>query len=177
MNNPGIDLENWERLRKRWSELESSGHKLNINFSLITASENDKNALAIDVIQKINDETITETVQRNSGEAYVILGIQGLSMEELVSVYKNKMRQLERETNPKEMDLVVTLSPTSSTSGEIKGYVGKEDSDMKRSVPVNYQHYYLLTALREKLKELTGDGWKSVKAISRSGELEFYFEY
>ena len=177
MNNPGIDITNWERLRKRWSEMESSGHKLSIDFSLITASQNDKNALAIDVIQKINDETITETVQRNAGEAYAILGIQGLSMEELVGVYKNKMRELELETNPKEMDLVVTMTRTSTTSGEVKGYIGKEGSDTKRSVTVNYQHYYLLTALREKLKELTRDSWKRVKAVYRSGELEFYFEY
>ena len=177
MNNPGIDVTNWERLKKRWSELEANGHKLAINFRLITASADDKNVLAIDVVQNINDEVITETVQQNAGQAYATLGIDGLSMEELVVAYKNKMRQLERQTTLKEGDLVVTMSPTSSTSGEIKGYVRKQDSDLVRSVPVNHQHYYLLTALREKLIGITGDAWKRVKAVYRSGDVEFYFDY
>jgi hypothetical protein len=178
MNNPGIDLANWERLRKRWSELESGGNELTIHFSLITASETDTNVLAIDVVQNLNDEVIIETIQRNPGEAYAILGIDGLSIEELVGVYKDKMRQLQRQANQKEADLIVTMSPTSSTSGEIRGGVGDVRSEMKCNVLVNYQHYYLLTALREKMMALTGDNWSKVKALyDKSGDLEFYFEY
>ena len=176
MNNPGIDITNWERLRKRWSEMESSGQTLSIDFSLITASENDKNALAIDVIQKINDETITETVQKNAGGAYAALGIASLSLEALVAAYKTIMSDLYEKTGQKELDLVVTMTRTSPTSGEVKGYVAKEDSDVRHSVFVNYRHYYVLNALRDKMIGLVGDGWQRVKAVYRSGELEFYFE-
>jgi hypothetical protein len=177
MNNPGIDLAIWERLRKQWSELESKGNKLKIDFSLIAAGDNEHNILAIDVIQTINEETITETVQRNAREAYSVLGIEGLSMEALVEAFKNIMHKLHSQTNQKGIDLVVTMSPTSSTSGVIRGYIGMNDSDVS-SVLVNYRHYYLLTALLEKMTALTGDSWNKVKAIrNKSGELEFYFEY
>lgn len=177
MNNPGIDLETWERLRKKWMGLQSAGHKLGIEYRLIADPKDENNILAIDVIQSINDDVLTETVQRKAGEAYATLGIDGLSMEALVEAYKNVMRKLHNQTNQKELDLVVTMSPTSSTSGEIKGYAGKENSDVWSSVPVNYRHYYLLNALREKMMSLLGDSWNKVKAVYRSGELEFYFEY
>jgi hypothetical protein len=177
MNNPGIDLVTWERLRNKWTELHSTGNKLEIEFRLIADPKDENNILAIDVIQNINDDVLTETVQRNAREAYATLGIDGLSMEALVEAFKNMMRKLHSQTNQKELDLVVTMSPTSSTSGEIKGYVGRENSDVRSSVPVNYRHYYLLNVLREKMVGLVGDSWTDVKAVYRSGDLEFYFEY
>ena len=45
MNNPGMDLEIWERLKKKWAELQSAGHNLEIEFRLITASEDKNNVL------------------------------------------------------------------------------------------------------------------------------------
>ena len=178
VNNPGIDRATWERLKHKWSELNKNGHKLTVEFRLIADPKDDRNILAIDVIQNVDSEIITETVQRKAGEAYATLGIAGLSQERLVEVYKEMMHQLHRQTGQnKELDLIVTMSPSSPLSGEIRGYTEKRGSGEKSSVSVNYQHYYILNALREKMIESTGDGWSKVKAVFRSGDLEFYFEY
>jgi hypothetical protein len=177
VNNPGIDLAIWERLRKRWAELEKAGHKLKIDFHLLADVDNEENILAIDVIQNIDNEVITETVERNSGEADAMLGIAGLSVERLIEVYKEMMHQLHHQIKQQDADLIVTMAPSSPTSGEIRGYVQKSNSDIKSSVLVNYQHYYMLNTLREKMIESAGDGWSKVTAVYRSGDLEFYFEH
>ena len=177
MNNPGIDLEIWKQLRKKWSDLNASGHKVKVDFRLIADPNDENKILVIDVVQNINDETVTETVQRSAGEAHATLGLAGLSMERLVEVYKEMMHQLHGQAKQRDADLIVTMSPTSHTSGEVRGYLQKHNSDTKSSVLVNYRHYYLLNAIREKMIELVGDGWSKVKAIYHSGDLEFYFEY
>jgi hypothetical protein len=178
INNPGMDRSAWERLKAKWTELDKNGHKLTVEFRLVGDPKDDRNILAIDVIQSVDGELVTETVQRNAGEAYATLGIARLSRERLIEVYKEMMSQLHRQTGQKkDVDLVVTMSPSSPLSGEIRGYTEKRDTGEKSSVSVNYQHYYILNALREKMIESTGDGWSQVKAVYRSGDLEFYFEY
>lgn len=177
MNNPGIDAEIWNQLRKKWSDLATQGHKLKITFKLIKDSKDTSKILAIDVIQNIDEELIIETVQRVAGEAYETLGIGGVSMERLVGVYKEMMDKLYRQTQQRDVDLIVTMSPNSSTAGEVQGYIEKDSAKMQSSVSVNYRHYYVLNALREKMIESTGDAWHSVRATYHSGDLEFYFEY
>jgi hypothetical protein len=177
MNNPGIDLAIWKQLRKKWAELQSDGRKLKIDFRLVADPENERNILAIDVIQNIDGEIVTETVQRNAGEAYRTLGIAGLSRERLVEAYKGMMHDLYRQTKHKDADLIVSMSPSSPASGEVSGYIEKHGSGVRSSVTVNYQHYYLLNALRERMMELEGKGWSKVRAVYRLGDLEFYFEY
>lgn len=177
-NNPGMDRATWARLKNKWSELDKKGHDLTVEFRLVADPKEDRNILAIDVIQNVDGELITETVQRKAGEAYITLGIAGLSKERLIEVYKEMMHHLHHQTGQKkEVDLIVTMSPNSPISGEIRGYAKKPDSGEKSTVSVNYQHYYLLNALREKMLESTGEGWSKVKAVYRSGDLEFYFEY
>jgi len=175
MNNPGIDLAIWKRLRKRWAELESARHKLKIDFHLLADVDDENNILAIDVIQNIDNVVIIETVERKSGEANVMLGIAGLSAERLIEVYKEMMRQLHQQITQEDMDLMVTMSPTSLTSGEVRGYLQKSNSDVRSSVPVNYQHYYMLKALRGKMN-LDVSVSSKVSAVYRSDNLEFYFE-
>ena len=177
MNNPGIDVATWNELRKKWSDLNAQGHKLKISFKLITDSKDKSKVLAIDVIQNIDEELITETVQRIGDEAYETLGIAGLSMERLIEVYKEMMEKLYRQTQLRDADLIVTMSPSSPTAGEVRGYVGKQDSNVQNSVLVNYRHYYMLNALRGKMIESVGDAWSKVRAVYHSGNLEFYFEY
>ena len=128
------------------------------------------------MIQNLDGEVITETVQRKAGEAYSTLGIAGLSQERLVEIYKEMMSQLHRQSKQNDVDLIVTMTPTSLTSWELRAYTEKRDSDENNSVFVNYQYYYMLNALREKMIESTGDAWSKVRAVYRSGELEFYFE-
>jgi len=176
MNNPGIDLAVWERLKNKWSKLDKQGHKLTVEFRLVANPKDDRDILAIDVIQNADGEIVTETVQRKAGEAYPTLGIEGLSKEGLLEVYKEIISQLHREVKQQDADLIVTMAPTSPTSGEIRGYIQKRDSDEKNSVFVNYQHYYVLNALREKMMDSSGKSWSRVRAVNRSGDLEFYFE-
>ena len=86
-------------------------------------------------------------------------------------------RLRKRWAKQQDVDLIVTMAPSSPTSGETRGYVEERQSHIKSSVLVNYQQYYVLNALREKMIESTGDSWNKVKAVYHSGDLEFYFEY
>jgi len=177
MNNPGIDLATWERLRTRWSDLQSAGHKVKIEFHLIANPENAEDILAIDVIQQVGDEILTETVQRKAGEAYQSLGIVGLSLERLVEAYKELMREAHQQAGQPDADLIVTMSPSSPTAGEVSGYLVNPSSGVRSNLLIDHRHYYVLNELREKMVETTGGNWKSVKAVYHSGDLEFCFEY
>ena len=75
------------------------------------------------------------------------------------------------------MDLIVTMSPTSPTSGEVRAYLEKPDVSVKSSILVNYRHYYMLNALRDRMIESLGESWSQVRAVYHAGDLEFYFEY
>ena len=175
--NPGIDLAAWKQLKVKWSDLSKNGHQLRVEFRLLRDPEDEKSILAIDVIQYIDDEIVTETVQRKAGEAFATLGLAGLSRERLVEIYKDMLHELYGQTKQEDADLIVTMSPSSPVSGEIRGYTEKRDSGEKSTVSVNYQHYYLLTALREKMVEGSGQGWSKVKAVYHADDLEFYFDY
>jgi hypothetical protein len=177
MNNPGIDLTIWEQLKQKWDKLDREGHSLKIEFKLIVDENDEDKALAIDVIQKIDDDVVTETVQHVPGEAYEALGIADLSLERLVEVYKEKLHKLHNESNMPYAYLIVTMTPSSPSSGETKGYLEKRKKNQKFSISVNYQHYYLLNAIRDKMIELVGDAWRQVKAVYWKDTLEFYFEY
>ncbi len=140
MNNPGIDLAIWTRLRNKWSDLQKDGHDLKIDVKLLADTGNQKNILAIDVVQIIDGEILTETVQRQAGEAYETLGIAGLSLERLIEAYSEMMHELHTQIKQKDSDLIVIMSPSSPTSGELRGYTESPDSDVKSSVLVNYRH-------------------------------------
>ena len=90
MNNPGIDLEIWKQLREKWARLDARGDRIKVDFNLLADPQDEKNILAIDVIQHINDrEIVVETVQHIPGEAYGVLGIAELSIERLKEVLKS----------------------------------------------------------------------------------------
>ena len=177
MNNPGMDFEIWKQLRAKWTELDAQGHKIKVDFQLVGHPTEKNNVLAIDVIQHIDGKPVTETVQRTEGEAYAILGIAEFSMERLVEVYKGMLKQLHSQAQSRNIELTVTMTPTSPTSGELTGLLEVPDAPVQSPVQLNYQHYYLLKAMRDKMVETTGDAWSQVKAVYRPDELEFYFEY
>lgn len=178
MNNPGIDLKIWEQLRKKWADLDKAGRQVKVEFKLITTSKEESRVLAIDVIQHIDRNVVTETVQHIAGEGCELLGITGFSMERLAAVYKEMLEQLLKEHARYEgMALRITMSPTSPASGEIQGIILMIDAPVQSNVPVDYRHYYVLNALREKMVEILGDEWSKVTALYRPGELEFYFGY
>jgi hypothetical protein len=69
------------------------------------------------------------------------------------------------------------MTPHSATSGETICYLVRPEAGEKSSLALNYQHYYVLNALREKMIETVGDAWSRVKVIYRNGDVEYYFEY
>jgi hypothetical protein len=177
MNNPGIDQAIWERLRKKWTELQAAGHKIEIEYRLIHPPEEEETILAIDVVQKVDEDIFTETVQGKAEEANTTFGISGLSMEGLVETYKEILYQYCRQGPSQNVQVTVSLSLTSPVSGELRATIEDPEGNTKKSLQVNYKHYYLLNAIRGKMVELLGDGWQTARAVYRSGGLEFYFEY
>jgi hypothetical protein len=177
MNNPGIDLERWKQLRAKWTELDAQGHKIKVDFQLVAHPQEQKNIMLIDVVQHIDGEPVTETVQRRAGEAYAALGIAGSSMEQLVQAYKEMLKQLHRGAGQREMDLVVTMLPTSAASGEVRAHLEKPSAADQAYIQVDYRHYYVLNALRDRMVELLGERWSQVRAVYREDALEFYFDY
>jgi hypothetical protein len=176
MNNPGMDTEIWKQLKQKWTDLDAMGHKVKIDFQLLAHPTEKNNILAIDVIQHIDGRPVTETVQRSPGEAYSLLGIAELSVEHLTEVYKEMMQQLRSQSKLSDVDVIVTMSPTSLTSGELRGHLEVPDAPVQSNIVLNYQHYYVLNALREKMIESAGRDWSTVKAIYHSGDLKFHFE-
>jgi hypothetical protein len=176
MKNPDIDLIVWKQLREKWINLDANGRALKVDFKLVTSDNEKDKTLAIDVVQSIDDDILVETVQRRKGEAYAALGISELSVEQLKEVYGEMMAQMRSQLGQPESDFVITMSPTSPISGEVIGYLQSHDEPMKRAVLTDYQHYYVLNALREKMSEQLGENWKQVKAIYKHGAVEFYFE-
>jgi hypothetical protein len=177
MNNPGIDLEIWRQLKKKWTDLDANGDQLKVEFKLIADPKDNKKILIIDVVQKINEEIVVQTVQRTPGEADSILRIIGLSMEQLVEVLKNMMHQLYNQQGQSDSKLTISMSPSSPASGEVKGTLETHGSNAKTSVPVNYQHFCVLSAIRTKMIELLGDSCIEIRAVYRPELLESYCEY
>ncbi len=177
MNNPGMDFEIWEQLRKKWIDLDAKGHELKIDFQLIADPIEEHNILAIDVIQYIDGKPVTETVQHNLDEVYGALGIANLSVDDLKDKYKEMLHQLRMQSKLRDIDVVVTMTLTSPTSGEVICRLEVPDAPVQSSVLVNYQHYYVLNAIRDRMTEMLGKSWKQVRAVYHSGNLEFYFDY
>ena len=175
MKKPGIDLMIWKQLKEKWAKLDANGCSLRIDFKLITDDSEKDKTLAIDVVQTIDDEIFVETVQRRKDEAYAALGISELSVKRLKDVYKEMMAQLHGGFGQPESDLVITMSPTSEISGEVTGYLQSHNEPVKQAVLTNYQHYFVLSALREKMIEQDGENWGQIKAVYKPDVVEFYF--
>ena len=69
------------------------------------------------------------------------------------------------------------MTPTSPISGEVKAYFDEQEKNEKDFIQVDYQHYYLLNAIREKIVDLTGSTWSQIRAVYWQDTLEFYFEH
>ena len=178
MNNPGMDPENWKRINQKVDALASAGHMVKVTYKLIKSAEDKDKILLIDVIQNIDGEIVTETVEQHPDEGYAAIGIAGFSMEHLVGLYNEWIRKLLIQSHGKQHDtLIVSMSSISPTSGELKGILIKPESNLQSSVQVNYMHYYILNALREKMVEAVGDRCTQVKAVYASQALDFYFDY
>lgn len=174
-----IDPENWQRLTQRWDEIRSTGHTLELRYRRIVAPDDEYRTQVIDIIQNIDAEVFIETVECSKGEVEAILETNNLSLEGLQNEYQVILKNLlMKQPDHHDTHLVVTMMPTSQSSGEISCYLERPTS--RSNVQLNYQHYYMLKALREKMSSIVGESWVRVKVIYRSGmfsNLEFYFDY
>jgi hypothetical protein len=177
MKNPGLDPEQWERLTRKWASQEAGDQAVQREYRLIHSEADKDTTILLDVIQTVDDELVTETVQRRAGEADHVLGIAGLSMDGILETYKKVMDQLHQKSGPHGATLTVSMTSTSPTSGEVRAILELPDPPARRSLRVDYRHYSLLRALRDKMIEIVGDGWSSVTAVYRPGALDFFFEY
>lgn len=177
MKNPGMDFEIWKQLRKKWMDLDGSGHTVKVDFQLIAHPAEKKDIMAIDVVQHIDGEPVTETVQHRAGEACAALGIAALSGDQLTDVLKGMMEQLRDQSGREDVVVILTMTPTSSTSGEVVGQLEAPDAPVQSPVQVGYQHYYVLNALRDRMIEVTGKGWSRMRAVYQAGDLTLDFQY
>jgi hypothetical protein len=176
MNNPVIDARIWKNLRKKWTDLHSNGHKVSVSFQLISDPNDKNNILAIDVVQTIDDEIVVDTIQRSAGEAYAALGIDGLLREQLEQTYKDIARPLYLQAGQSDATLKIAMSPTSPTSGELCGVLEKHGPEARSNIQVNYQHYYILNAICEKMGIQMGKSLSMITAAYRGDDLEFSFD-
>jgi len=167
MKNPGMDFEIWKQLRKKWMDLDASGHRVKVDFQLVVHPTEKDNIMAIDVVQHIDGKPVTETVQHRAGEAYAALGIATLSGEELTGILKGMMQQLRDQSGQNAAAVTLTLTSTSSTSGEVIGLLEEQSP-----VQVSYQHYYVLNALRDRMIEASGKLVNRVSALYQGGDLK-----
>jgi hypothetical protein len=177
MKNPGMDFEIWKQLRKKWMDLDANGHKVKVDFQLIAHPVEKNNIMAIDIIQHIDGRPVTETVQHKAGEAYAALGIAGLSREQLADIFKTMLEQLSSQPGSEDMAVTITMTPTSSTSGELAGLLEWSNAPLPSPVLLNYRHYYVLNALRDAMIEDVGKSWNRVKVVYHAGDLELDFQH
>ena len=174
-----IDPENWQRLTQRWEEIRSTGHTLELRYRRIVAPDDENRTQVIDIIQNIDGDLFIETVECSTGEVEAVLEINHLSLEGLQKEYEVLLKNLLlKQPDHHDTHLVVTMIPTSPSTGEISCYLERPTG--RSNVQLNYRHYYMLKALREKMSSIVGESCSRVQAIYQSGmfgNLEFYFDY
>ena len=105
------------------------------------------------------------------------MGITGMSMENLVATYKKILQRVHPRPYQPDIKLVITMSPSSPSSGELKAFLVSSDGVIQNSILITYQHYYMLNAIRNKLTEIVGEKCSQIKAVFCQGELDFFFEH
>lgn len=174
-----INPENWQRLTQRWDEIRSNGHTLEIRYRRIVAPDDENRTQVIDIIQNIDGEVFIETVECSTGEVEAILETNNLSLEGLQKEYEVILKNLLlQQPDHHGTHLVVNMIPTSSSTGEISCYLERPTG--RSNIQLNYRHYYMLKALREKMSSSMGESWVQVQVIYQPGmfsNLEFYFDY
>src|SRR4030066_2115819 len=87
MNNlQQLDMEIWTTLRQKWATLSAEGHTVKVEFNILKDPKDETRDLAIDVAQYIDGEWVVQTVQRQAQEAYAVMGIEGLMLDQLINL-------------------------------------------------------------------------------------------
>ena len=177
MNTPHVRTEIWTALRKKWASLENISK---VEFKVVRDPEDSSRELAIDVAQNINGEWVVQTVQFQAREAYPIIGIEGLSLDQLVSLATQVMISVTvpitgEETYDDEMHLVMKyISPE---TGEMYGHVISK-AGKRIGIRANYQHYYVINEILEQKSKIMKKEYSEVhihRKKNDSGRLHFQY--
>ena len=177
MNNPHINTEIWTELRKKWASLENISK---VEFNVLRDPEDLSRELAIDVAQNINGEWVVQTVQFQAREAYPVIGIEGLSLDQLVNLAAHVMNSVTvpitgEETNNDEMHFVMKyISPE---TGEMYGHVISKAGE-RIGIRANYQHYYVINEILEQKSKIMKKEYSEVhihRKKNDSDRLHFQF--
>jgi hypothetical protein len=148
-----MNKELWTALRQKWATLENISK---VEFNVLRDPADPSRELAMDVAQNINGEWVVQTVQFQAGAANALIGIEGLSLEQLESLAAQAVNSVTvpitgQETYEDELHLVMRrISPE---SGEIYGYVITRAGE-RVGIRANYQHYYVLNEILEQKSKL-----------------------
>ena len=177
-NNPGLQDEIWTALRQKWTRWDAEGHTIKVDFQLLNDPANATKVLAIDVAQKVDGEWVVQTVQRQPKEAYGLLRIEGLNLEQLRELATQTINSLVglaagEEASKEEVHLF--LKWISPASAEVHGYVLSKSGE-KISLRTNYQHYYVLNEILEQTSQLHGERYSGLEAYRNADQsLSFRF--
>jgi hypothetical protein len=164
MNNPGIKEEIWLALRKKWDGLVADGHKLKVEFNILTGPA-DPQTLAIDVAQNIDGEWFVQTVQRQVKEAHQMLGIEGMELDQLINLTDRVVDSVTepitgRKTYDDEMHIFMKrISPETS---EIHGHVISKKGE-KIGIRASYRHYYVINEILEQISRIMKEEYTEIQ--------------
>lgn len=169
MNNPPINKEIWTSLRQKWATLDNIAK---VEFTVLKDPEDESRELAIDVAQNINGEWVVQTVQFRAQEAYSVIGIEGLSLDQLESLATHVVNSVTvpiigEETCDDEMHLV--MKRISPETGEIYGHVISKTGE-RIGIRANYQHYYVINEILEQRSKIMNEEYSEVQIHRNQGE-------
>jgi hypothetical protein len=165
MNNPGVQEEIWIALRQKWSTLVAEGHSVEVKINVIKDPQNEAKALAIDVVQKIDNEWYVQTVQSKIQEAYSAIGIEGVRLNQLIDIASRVIDSVTKpvigcETFDDEMHIFMRhISPMTS---ELHGYVISKIGE-RIEVRTNYQHYYVINEILNQISEIMNEEYTEIQ--------------
>lgn len=165
MDDPGIKEEIWLALRQKWDRLVAEGHAVKVEFNILTDPQDEATALAIDVAQNIDGEWIVQTVQKQVQEGYSVVGIEGMVLDQLLSLAKEIVASVTIpitgcETHDEELHLF--MKRISSETSEIHGYVITKNGE-KIGVRTNYRHYYVINEILEQTSKAMKEEYAEIQ--------------
>jgi hypothetical protein len=179
MNNTEMNKEIWTSLRQKWDRLAAGGHALKVEFNVLKDPHDNTRDLAIDVVQNIDGGWVVQTVQRQPKEAYTVLGIAGLGLDQLIGLAGQAVTSVTERVNGQptyddEMHLFMKrISPEAS---EISGHI-VSGTGQKVAVRANYQHYYILNAILEEISGITREEFAGLELHRDQGDRKVYFRF
>jgi hypothetical protein len=165
MSNPGIKEEIWLALNQKWDRLVADGHPVKVEFKVIKDAGDKSRVLAIDVAQNIDNQWYVQTIQRKVREAYPVIGIEGVTLDQLINLAGRVIGSIIEPitgsgTYDDEMHLFMKyISPETA---EIHGHVVSKKGE-KVGIRVNYRQYYVLNEILEQISAIMKEKYAEIQ--------------